>query len=85
MEMSGQEKVQDNYRFECSDSSSQDYFFKNGFFVLKSAFTPELIKKVYASLSSAYISLKKTAEAKKNHYHLWESSREPKKVLSKLI
>ena len=63
--MDKQEKGQGKYRFECNDSSSQDYFFKNGFFVLKSAFAPELIKKIYANLSSSYISLKKTSEAEK--------------------
>ena len=65
MEIDKQEKGPGRYRFDYNDSSSKDYFFKNGFFVLKSAFPPELIKKIYVDLSSAYIKIKKVAEVEK--------------------
>jgi hypothetical protein len=63
--MEKQEKGYGTYRFDGNDSSSKDYFFKNGFFVLKSAFPSELIKKIYAEVSSAYIKTKKAAEVEK--------------------
>jgi len=63
--MDKEEKGQGKYRFEYNDSSSRDYFLKNGFCVIKSAFALGLIKKIYSNLSSTYISLKKASEAEK--------------------
>ena len=65
IEMDKHEKGCGRYRFDGNNSSSKDYFLKNGFFVLKSAFPSELIKEIYADVSSAYIKTKKAAEAEK--------------------